>query len=452
MSKIEVNQISSQCGSTLTVGQSGDTVTLAAGATAAGFGSTGEVSWDTTKKTSGFTTVSGVGYFCDTTSAAFTVTLPATPSAGNVVAVSDYTGTFGTNNLTIGRNGSNINGAASDYVIYQNNTTAQFIYVDATEGWRLVFTGANSDLTSNFIVATGGTITCCGDYKIHTFTGPGTFTVTSAGNPIGSTTVDYMVVAGGGGGGVDCAGGAGGAGGFRESSGAASGCYTASPLGACVSALPVTAQGYPIIVGGGGAGEAGSPGPRPGIPGCAGSNSVFSTITSNGGGGGGSGSNGANGGSGGGASHACSTSGGSGNTPPVSPPQGNNGSVKNSPFNPGSIDTGGGGGGAGAAAPAPPGLGTGGDGVTTSISASPTSYAGGGGGGIRSTTTAPSGGLGGGGDGGTRPPSGAAGAGQNGTANTGGGGGGIAGSTTSCKNVPGGTGGSGIVIIRYKFQ
>jgi hypothetical protein len=76
-----------------------------------------------------------------------------------------------------------------------------------------------------------------------------------AGNPCGSNTVDYLVVAGGGGGGAN-RGGGGGAGGYRESSGAASGCYTASPLGACVSAaLPVSVQGYPITVGGGGAGK-----------------------------------------------------------------------------------------------------------------------------------------------------------------------------------------------------
>jgi hypothetical protein len=50
--------------------------------------------------------------------------------------------------------------------------------------------------------ATGGTVTCCGDYKIHTFTGPGTFCVSCAGNPLGSNTVDYLVVAGGGAGGV----------------------------------------------------------------------------------------------------------------------------------------------------------------------------------------------------------------------------------------------------------
>jgi hypothetical protein len=81
--------------------------------------------------------------------------------------------------------------------------------------------------------ATGGTITCCGDYKIHTFTGPGTFCVSCAGNPCGSNTVDYLVVAGGGGGGDD-SGGGGGAGGFRESHSApVSGCYTASPLATC---------------------------------------------------------------------------------------------------------------------------------------------------------------------------------------------------------------------------
>jgi hypothetical protein len=53
---------------------------------------------------------------------------------------------------------------------------------------------------AEFIVATGGTISTCGDYKIHTFTGPGTFTVSCVGNPAGSDSVDYLVVAGGGGG------------------------------------------------------------------------------------------------------------------------------------------------------------------------------------------------------------------------------------------------------------
>ena len=132
MSKIEVNAIEPQTGTTLTLGASGDTITIPAGATishsgtAAGFGPTGAVSWDTTKKTTGFTAVSGVGYFCDTTSAAFTVTLPATPSAGAVVGLCDYANTFATNNLTVGRNGSNIGEAAVNSTLSTNGVSVTF--------------------------------------------------------------------------------------------------------------------------------------------------------------------------------------------------------------------------------------------------------------------------------------------------------------------------------------
>ena len=61
------------------------------------------------------------------------------------------------------------------------------------------------------MAATGGTITTSGDFKIHTFTGDVSFTVTSAGNATGSNTVDYLVVAAGGGGYDGVAGGGGGA-------------------------------------------------------------------------------------------------------------------------------------------------------------------------------------------------------------------------------------------------
>jgi hypothetical protein len=344
MSKVEVNQISSQCGSTLTIGQSGDTVTLAAGATQTGFGRTGTVDWDTTAKTASFTAVSGNGYFINTTSGARTITLPATPSAGDIVAVADYAGTALTNAITIARNGSNINGAASDLTISKNNSAITLVYVDATQGWKGTDTSSLNDieLQPEYIAATGGTVTCCGDYKIHTFTSPGTFCVSCAGNPLGSTTVDYLVVAGGGGGGASnpsgdgSGGGGGGAGGFRESSGAASGCYTASPLGAGVSALPVTASPYPITVGGGGSGSLYCSSPNSGSNGA---NSIFSTITSTGGGGGGGGAatspSGLPGGSGGGAGNSSgSGTAGSGNTPPVSPSQGNNGGVISPPLFP----------------------------------------------------------------------------------------------------------------------
>ena len=456
-STIKVNNIQNQCGaniankcgSTVTLGASGDTITLACGASQTGFGRTGTVDWDTTAKTASFTAVSGNGYFVNTTSGAVTMTLPASPSAGDIVSVKDYAYTFGTNNLTVNRNGSPIGGGSdANTITYSTNGDfLTFIYVDGTKGWVLTNDSTNTDSTgTQYIVATGGTITCCGDYKIHTFTGPGTFTVTSAGNPAGSDSVDYLVVAGGGSAGGDLAGG-GGAGGFRESK-APTAPWTASPLATCAS-LPVIAQGYPITVGAGA--SLNSPNLYEGLRG---SDSVFSTITSTGGGAGmvrccqqssPTAPNKGPGGSGGGASYKNSAN-GSGNTPPVSPPQGNNGG--SSPGGTDAASAGGGGAtavgqdGAGPTA----GQGNGGAGATTSISGSPTAYAGGGGGGEWTSGGAGTGGTGGGGPGGSGP--GTASPGTAGTANTGGGGGGgnaNGGST-------GGAGGSGIVIIRYKYQ
>ena len=75
-STIKVNNIQNQCGAniinessnTITIGASGDTVSLASGASQSGFGRTGTVNWDTTAKTAAFTAVSGNGYFVNTTS------------------------------------------------------------------------------------------------------------------------------------------------------------------------------------------------------------------------------------------------------------------------------------------------------------------------------------------------------------------------------------------------
>src|SRR5210317_1812457 len=94
--------IISQCGTNITLGASGDTINLAAGASQTGFGRTGTVNWNTTKITADpGNAVSGVGYFTDTSGGAFNVTLPSSPNAGDIVAVSDYANTWDTNNLTI---------------------------------------------------------------------------------------------------------------------------------------------------------------------------------------------------------------------------------------------------------------------------------------------------------------------------------------------------------------
>ena len=410
----------------------GTTVSLGAS------GSIPAVQWQAVITADGSTAtsaVAGQGYFIDTTSNAHTINLPGSPSAGDTIAIKDYAGTFATNNLTIGRNGNNIQGVANNSLIDTNRASLTLVYVDATKGWLYAVESNVADLQNKeYVAATGGTITTSGDYKIHSFTGDGCFVVSCAGNPVGSSTVDYLVVAGGGSGGKsDTAGGAGG-GGFRESK-ATGAPWTASPLATSTS-LSVSSTGYPITVGAGGAAV-----PGPTCAGNSGSNSIFSSITSAGGGAGARDSqNGFPGGSGGGA--GSTGAGGTGNTPPVSPSQGSNGGAGSGNIAP-SYGTGGGGGataigGNGSSTAG----GNGGAGATTSISASPVAYAGGGGGARDNSGPLATGGTGGGGTGGSNAV-----AATSGTTNRGGGGGGNAG-----EQGPSGAGGSGIVIIRYKFQ
>ena len=446
MSKIEVNTIDKQNGSTITVGgpgtnvvlgTSGQSVTLGCGATQTGFGRTGTVNWCTTAKTSPLTVASGNGYFINTTSGAVTVTLPSSPSAGDIVSIADYAGTAATacKEINIGRGGSKFQGTCKCGVLKQARESVTLIYVDGTQGWVPIQDQEGSKENKEYITATGGTITCSGDYKIHTFTSSGCFQVTAVGNAAGSNKVSYVVVAGGGGGSGDGAAG-GGAGGYREGK-CTSDPYTASPLNA-PDGLPVSVQTYPITVGGGGAG-----GPQP-TTGANGNPSVFSTITSTAGGYGGRGA-GNPGGSGGGGGRNSPNGAGNGNTPPVAPPQGNDGG-SGGPPNGG--DGSGGGGGATAAGASNPGCagGAGGAGATSSINGTPTARGGGGGGGTSpGSSTKGAGGTGGGGNG-----AGCSAVATAGTANTGGGGGGAAGGPLPLTN--GAAGGSGIVILRYKFQ
>jgi len=453
MSKIEVDAIDKQSGSTLTIGGSGTTVQLGTGATQTGFGREGSVNWQTGSiKTSTFTAANGEGYFVNTSSGAVTANLPA-GSAGAIVAFADYTRTFASNNLTINPNGSEkIGGIAEDAKLTVNGQSATFVYVDGTEGWvNVQETQTSQTGISDFVIASGGNATVdCGDFRSHIFTGPGTFTVCAAGTPSGSNTVDYLVVAGGGGAGAG-QGGGGGAGGFRSFTSLPG---TNSPLNA-PAGLPVPAQPYPIAVGAGGAGRLRTSAPASDFNG---SVSTFSTITSAGGGGGGtynptaSARNGAPGGSGGGAgaAHLGGGSLGTGNTPPVSPPQGQPGSAN--PCTSGGPHMGGGGGGAVTTATNA----AGGDGTfiqtgfigPTAPSYGVTGPAGryfaGGGAGRPETGPVGEGGLGGGGDAQPTPATGP----STGATNTGGGGGAV----DNGAPVPGGTGGSGIVIIRYKFQ
>ena len=197
MSTIKVNTITTRSGSTVTLGESGKTIALACGASQTGFGRTGTVNWCTTAKTSPLTAESGKGYFINTTSGEITVTLPASPSAGDIVALKDYASTWQTNNVVVGRNSSKINGTCNDATLVTEAQSVTLIYVDATKGWQDV-NDSTADITGspNFVNATGGTVLTVGDFKTHVFTSSGTFEIVGAGKPAGSTKVDYFVVAG----------------------------------------------------------------------------------------------------------------------------------------------------------------------------------------------------------------------------------------------------------------
>ena len=457
MSTVKVNTIDKRTGSTLTLGGSGTAVTLACGATQTGFGRTGTVDWCTTAKTSPFTAVSGDGFFVNTAGGVITVTLPSSPSAGDIVALKDYGNTWDTNNVTIGRGGSKINGVAQDAVLNTESQSVTLIYVDGTKGWQSIQDSTTAVTGTTFVCASGGnTILTVGDFKTHVFTSSGTFTVNSVGTSAPNNNVDYLVIAGGASGGRG-RGGGGGAGGFRTFSSAPG---NNSPLIA-PAGTPISAQGYPITVGAGGAvTNTGTP-----SSGNSGTNSIFSAIISAGGGGGSAATacDAKSGGSGGGVGYVGPGSpgpAGAGNTPPVSPPQGNTGgttSATGSPT-PNPQRAGGAGGGAGAvggnSSPGTFGVGGAGSNISdtffgptapsygTAGPVSSTRYFAGGGG---SSAQCGAGGAGGAGGGGAGSGTGTSTA---GTVNTGGasGGSGEAGSSTT------GAGGSGFVAIRYKFQ
>jgi hypothetical protein len=349
--------------------------------------SDGTADWDTSVKTTGFTATANKGYFCNTTSAGFTVTLPATPSAGDEVIILDYAGTFDTNSLIINPNSNKIEGGTANLVLSGEREGVRLVYIDSTQGW-LAYSGINegTDALSGVVYS-----------------------------------IDFLVIAGGGSGGSRDQGAGGGAGGYRTS--------TQSVTAGTV--ITVTVGDGGASAGGGSGGNGGS---NSSISG-----SGLSTITSTGGGGGGNGNGnpypGGSGGSGGGSSRGPGSVGGAGNTPSTSPSQGNNGGIGGE----GAPHYGAGGGG-GASAVGGNGSssasGNGGNGTASSITGSSVTRAGGGGGSGNTGSNLGTGGSGGGGNA-NFTTNGVA-----GTANTGSGGGGGG-------NDPavGGAGGKGVVIL-----
>ena len=99
--------------------------------------SAGGTSWQSVITADPGPAVAGNGYFCNTTGGAFNLTLPASPTIGDEITFVDYAGTFATNNLTVARNGKNIQGSAANLTVATNRAANTLVFVDDTQGWLL---------------------------------------------------------------------------------------------------------------------------------------------------------------------------------------------------------------------------------------------------------------------------------------------------------------------------
>ena len=415
MSEIKVNKISPRSSTTVTLGDSGDTISIPSGVTlsnsgtATGFGT----NWQSSVKTAAFVAVGGEGYFINTSGGAFEVDLPASPSVGDVIEFVDFSRSFGTNALTLDQNGNN----------FQGNTSPKPEYNTDGQGIRIVYSGS----TKGWIPTSDDTVT---------------------NETPQAYSLQYLVIAGGGAGGGGHRSGGGGAGGYRNSYGSeTSGRNSSTETPWSVNAGTTVT----VTVGAGGAVSSAANGGKGGDSSIAAPGQT--TITSNGGGGGGeyqadadAGTYGSGAGAGqdSGPNHVGSdgTSGqgfdGGDTVGGASQQQGGAGG--------GASENGAGGGTTSTS--------TGGAGLSSAITGVATTRAGGGGGGSYGSGGYSSGGNGGGGGGGAGSGGPNTGSGTDpngyyypvsGTDNTGGGGGGTAGADNPTTY---GRGGSGVVILR----
>ena len=120
----------------LSDGSSGQAITTNGSGTIA-FTSVGaDFTWET--KTSAFNVSASRGYFVDTSSGVVTATLPASPTAGDIVRFIDLSATFDTNNLTVARNGKKIQGDASDMTVATERAGFALVFSGDTQGWLLM--------------------------------------------------------------------------------------------------------------------------------------------------------------------------------------------------------------------------------------------------------------------------------------------------------------------------
>ena len=98
-------------------------------------GSSTTPSW---QETTNHTASVGDKLFVDCSGGVVTVTLPASPSMGDEIRIIDATGSASTNNITVARNGNNIQGVADNLTIDTDRAAFGLVYYNSTQGWLLM--------------------------------------------------------------------------------------------------------------------------------------------------------------------------------------------------------------------------------------------------------------------------------------------------------------------------
>jgi len=328
-------------GATVTLGVAtvaGDTVDIINITTTAASGN-GGLSWQAVQ-TANFTAVTGNAYPINTTSGAITVTLPASPSAGNFVCLTDYAGTFATNNLTINPNGSKLDGTTINAIVNTNRESVHLVYIDSTQGW-IPYSGFNTSTpiqtySASYLIVGGGGGGGNGSAGVDNGGGGGAGgVITNTTTLTGGTTYSFVVGSGGAAGtagtsstGFSLTAIGGGRGAMAAGAAASSGGSGGGGNGTTNTAggTGTSGQGYAGGTGGstggacgGGAGAVGSNYVSGGTGGVGVSSSITGSAVYYGGGGGGSGGiytypNGGNGGGGTGNASGAAGAAGSANT------------------------------------------------------------------------------------------------------------------------------------------